>query len=361
MTTGDATIRAAGRLGASARPVGRWLVGNLKEFTADRLGFLARWPAITATWSSARFGPKRILVVNHPDLVEEVLVTQNRQFIKHFALRDGRSARWATGLLTSEGDFWRAQRQARAAGVPPRADRRPRRRDGRVHRADARRLGRRPGPRRPGRHDAADPGDRRQDPLRRRRLGRRRPTPARRWRRLMRSFTAARPARSSAARLACRRRSNLRLAPGGPAARRIIYRDHRRSGARAARTGATCSRCSCTPRTRTSGRRMTDRQLRDEAMTLFMAGHETTANTLAWVWYLLSPHPEVEAKLHAELDAVLGGRRPTLRRPAAPALRRAASSPRPCGSTRPSGSSAARRSSRPRSAATRRRSARPST
>jgi cytochrome P450 len=51
---------------------------------------------------------------------------------------------------------------------------------------------------------------------------------------------------------------------------------------------------------------MTDRQLRDEAMTLFMAGHETTANTLAWTWILLSQNPAAEAKLHAELDAVLG-------------------------------------------------------
>ena len=61
-----------------------------------------------------------------------------------------------------------------------------------------------------------------------------------------------------------------------------------------------------------SGRRMTDQQLRDEAMTLFMAGHETTANTLAWIWYLLSNHPEAEARLHAELDEVLGDRAPTL-------------------------------------------------
>jgi cytochrome P450 len=61
-----------------------------------------------------------------------------------------------------------------------------------------------------------------------------------------------------------------------------------------------------------SGRRMTDQQLRDEAMTLFMAGHETTANTLAWAWYLLSNHPESEAALHAELDAVLGDRPPTM-------------------------------------------------
>ena len=51
------------------------------------------------------------------------------------------------------------------------------------------------------------------------------------------------------------------------------------------------------------GRQMTDRQLRDEAMTLFLAGHETTANALAWTWYLLSQNPEVEAKLHASLPA----------------------------------------------------------
>ena len=56
---------------------------------------------------------------------------------------------------------------------------------------------------------------------------------------------------------------------------------------------------------------MTDLQLRDEAMTLFLAGHETTANALTWTWYLLSQHPEVEARLHAEVDAALGGRLPT--------------------------------------------------
>ncbi|MEP6690128.1 MAG: cytochrome P450 [Gemmatimonadaceae bacterium] len=55
--------------------------------------------------------------------------------------------------------------------------------------------------------------------------------------------------------------------------------------------------------------RMTDVQLRDEAMTIFLAGHETTANALTWTWYLLSRHPEAEARLHAEVDA-LGGRPP---------------------------------------------------
>jgi cytochrome P450 len=56
---------------------------------------------------------------------------------------------------------------------------------------------------------------------------------------------------------------------------------------------------------------MTGRQVRDEAMTLLLAGHETTANTLAWAWYLLARNPEAEARLHEELDLVLGGRPPT--------------------------------------------------
>jgi cytochrome P450 len=61
-----------------------------------------------------------------------------------------------------------------------------------------------------------------------------------------------------------------------------------------------------------SGRGMTDKQVRDEALTILLAGHETTANALTWTWYLLSQNPDAEAKLHAELDRVLAGRLPTL-------------------------------------------------
>lgn len=60
------------------------------------------------------------------------------------------------------------------------------------------------------------------------------------------------------------------------------------------------------------GTQMNDTQLRDEVMTLFLAGHETTALTLSWSWYLLAMHPEVERKFHAELDEVLGGRAPSV-------------------------------------------------
>jgi cytochrome P450 len=56
---------------------------------------------------------------------------------------------------------------------------------------------------------------------------------------------------------------------------------------------------------------MTDQQVRDQMVTILIAGHDTTAAALTWTWYLLSEHPEVEARLHEELDDVLGNRLPT--------------------------------------------------
>src|SRR6185436_19363266 len=60
------------------------------------------------------------------------------------------------------------------------------------------------------------------------------------------------------------------------------------------------------------GTQMSHSQLRDEVMTLFLAGHETTALALSWSWYLLATHPDVEQKFHAELNEVLGGRSPNV-------------------------------------------------
>ncbi|MEZ4672350.1 MAG: cytochrome P450 [Anaerolineae bacterium] len=60
------------------------------------------------------------------------------------------------------------------------------------------------------------------------------------------------------------------------------------------------------------GSGMTDKQLRDELMTIFLAGHETTAMNLTWTWYLLSQHPQVVARLKEEVDTVLGERPATM-------------------------------------------------
>lgn len=60
-----------------------------------------------------------------------------------------------------------------------------------------------------------------------------------------------------------------------------------------------------------TGAQMDDKALRDEVITMLIAGHETTATTLTWIWGLLATHPEVAARLYAEVDAVLGDRAPT--------------------------------------------------
>ena len=90
----------------------------------------------------------------------------------------------------------------------------------------------------------------------------------------------------------------------------IIYRlieDRRRSGQD---RGDLLSMLLLAQDSEGDGGQMTDLQLRDELMTIFLAGHETTANALTWTWYLLSQNPEVETKLHEEIDEVLAGRLP---------------------------------------------------
>ena len=71
-----------------------------------------------------------------------------------------------------------------------------------------------------------------------------------------------------------------------------------------------CSRCWYAPR-REDGSPLSPRQIHDEALTLLLAGHETTALALSWTWYLLAQHPDVDATMQAELQTVLGGRLPT--------------------------------------------------
>src|SRR5262249_18299132 len=60
------------------------------------------------------------------------------------------------------------------------------------------------------------------------------------------------------------------------------------------------------------GTRMNDRQLRDETITLFLAGHETTASTVSWTWWLMAQNPAGEKRFHEERDGVLGGRAPAM-------------------------------------------------
>ena len=124
---------------------GRRSTGSLatsRSSAATSWGSLTRWAREYGDLVSARFGPRQIVFANHPDLVEEVLVNQNRKFIKHYRLRQTKRT-LGQGLLTSEGEFWRSQRKLaqpafhrdRIAALRPA--------HGGLHRAHARLLGRR--------------------------------------------------------------------------------------------------------------------------------------------------------------------------------------------------------------------------
>jgi cytochrome P450 len=93
-----------------------------------------------------------------------------------------------------------------------------------------------------------------------------------------------------------------------------IYRliaERRRERARGEERGDLLSMMLAAQDAEGDGGSMTDEQLRDEAMTLFLAGHETTSNALTWTWYLLSQNHAAEERLHDEIDRVLGQRRAT--------------------------------------------------
>jgi len=306
-----ATPSRTRRLAEVPGPKGRWLGGNLRDFSADRLGFLDRCFRDFGDVVPIRFAHRRLVIFNHPDMVEEILVTRNRQFIKHFALRMAKPT-LGNGLLTSEGDFWRRQRRlsqpafhreriaAHGAVMVEYAERMMRSWGGGQSRDiqdemmrltleivaktlfDADVSG-----------DAADASAAMEA--------------------ILHSFTAR---VGKLVRLPdfVPTPSNLRFNKAKKRLDRIIYDIIANRRASGEDRGDLLSMLlhATDLDTEAGGPGMTDEQLRDEAMTLFMAGHETTANTLAWAWLLLSRHPEAEAKLHAELDAVLGGRPPTV-------------------------------------------------
>jgi len=290
-------------------PHRRWITGNLPEFRKDRLGFLTACAREYGDCVSIRLGPREMMVVNHPDLVEDVLVAQNRQFIKHFALRSAKPT-LGRGLLTSEGDFWRKQRRLsqpafhreRIAGhAATMVEQTERMLDGW---ADG---------------QARDA----QEDMMRLTLGIVAKT-------LFDADVSSDVADASAAMDTVLRTFTDRVSrliklpefvptPSNLRSRRArarldailfaIIASRRASGED--RGDLLSMLLHAQDDEEGGGGGMSDAQLRDEAMTLFMAGHETTANTLAWAFYLLALHPEAERVLHEEVDSVLDGGPPT--------------------------------------------------
>ena len=91
-------------------PKGRFFGGNLEELRRDPLGLYTRCAREFGDFTTMRFGLRRVYLINHPDLIEQVLVGNARNFIKHYALKMNRLL-LGDGLLTSEGDFWLRQRR----------------------------------------------------------------------------------------------------------------------------------------------------------------------------------------------------------------------------------------------------------
>jgi cytochrome P450 len=287
-------------------PPQQWLFGNLREFGRDRLETLSRWAREYGDLVWARFGPRVVLFLNHPDLVEEVLVNQNRKFIKHYRLRDA-TRTLGQGLLISEGEFWRGQRKLaqpafhreRIAAYGILMVQLTERMlstwaDGQVRDAQddmmrltleivAKTL-----------FDAEIGGDS--------------ADVSAAMDTLMQAFVVRTASLLSLPHW-LPTPMNIRVERAIRRLERILHAviaERRKSGEDRGDLLSMLLRAQ----DEESGRRMTDTQLRDEVMTLFMAGHETTANTLAWTWFLLSQHPEAEARLNEELETVLAGKPP---------------------------------------------------
>ncbi|MDQ6885661.1 MAG: cytochrome P450 [Gemmatimonadota bacterium] len=281
---------------------------NLAAFTRDRLGFFTRLAREHGDIARIRIGPQQLVLLSHPDHIRDVLITFNRNFVKGRGVE--RSKRLlGNGLLTSEGEFHLRQRRLAQPAFH-------RERISAYGDVMARYAAR-----------AADS-----------------------WRD---GQTLNIPTVSAQLTLAIAAKTlfdtnledeareigealgtviglfNIALLPFSEVMDRLplpwtlrfnrararldetIYRLIARRHESGEDHGDLLSMLMMARDTEQDGGRMSDEQLRDEAMTLLLAGHETTAVALAWSWYLLAQNPDVEATMLAEVDAVLGTRLPT--------------------------------------------------
>jgi cytochrome P450 len=289
-------------------PKGHWLVGSLPEFRRDLLGFFVACAREFGDVVPIRVAGRKLVLLSHPDLIEEVLTVRARQTTKTALLQMLRPV-LGDGLLLSEGDTWLRQRRL----MQPAFHRQRIAAYGDVMAAYAER----------GMADWKD--------------GETRDVHAD-----MMAITQAIVAKTlfdadvsdtawdvgqavhvlmedfSKRRLSLFRVPRFVPTPARRRSRRAVARlDEIVYGIIAARRASGEDRGDLlslllAAQDADDGSRMNDRQVRDEIMTLFLAGHETTAVALSWAWYLLAQHPEAEAALMDELRSVLGGRLPTV-------------------------------------------------
>jgi cytochrome P450 len=299
---------SAGPKGWPPGPKGVPFFGNLLDFRRDILGFYERWTHDYGEIVGLRFGAFPSVLISNSDYAEQVLVKNHRNFIKFPLFFRHVQAIFGQGLLTSEGEFWHRQRRLAAPAFHLQ----------RVHGYGAAMV---------------------QDTERM--LADWRPGELRDAHTDMMALTLRVAAKTLfnaevdehvaeigeafdtiVEEIVSRTRRPIRIPdvipiPGNVrylrSVRRIdrlvnaIIKQRRRDG------GDHGDLLSMLMMARDDdGQPMSDRQLRDEVITLLIAGHETTALALSWTWYLLSQNPDVDAKLAAELREVLGGRVPTV-------------------------------------------------
>ena len=296
----------AATIQAPPGPYARPIVGLLPEFRHNPIRFLERMAAVYGELVQVRMGPQDIYLLNHPDYIRDLLVTHNDRFVKSRILQRAKTL-IGEGLLTSEGKFHLRQRRLSQPAFH---------RDRLVGyssvmadlASDAR--------------DHIQPGEINMD------RDMMRLTLAIVAKTLFNADVKADAGAIARALTDVVESFDIMMLPFSEYLERIPFLPFSRKLINARRTLDAIIYRFITER-RESGRdegdllsmllmaqdeddgsTMTDQQVRDEALTLFLAGHETTANALTWTWYLLSQHPEVEARMHAEIDGVLEDRLP---------------------------------------------------
>ena len=289
------------RTGLPPGPKGTLIGGNIHQFRACLLDFLLETARDYGPLTSFRIGPRRVFLASAPDLIEQVLITDAKHYIKHFGVL-------GNGLVTSEGEYWHRQRKliqpvflkARVQSYAPIMGELTERMldswtSGKTvlindefgtltSRIALKTL-----------FDLNHDGDRERfnETLRlsfdlmSARLRRIFKLPL--WMPTLETLCLKRSISELERKVggfiaAARARQDM----GDDLLSRLMLAQHE------------------------DGTRMSDRQLRDEVMTLYLAGHETTSLTLSWTWYLLAQHQRVEEKLVSEWQQVLGGRTPTV-------------------------------------------------
>ena len=289
-------------------PKARYPLEFLVRFGNDRIGFLEEMASFGDV-SHIAFNNTHMYLLNHPDMIRDLLVTNHRMFSKSRALKVAQRL-LGQGLLTSEGDYHLRQRRL----VQPA-----------FHRQ---RMG---GYAEVMANYAARTADRWQDGAQVNMAQEMmRLTLAIVGKTLFDADVEDEAPQIGEALTESLHAVNRLLLPGGPTMEKLPLPANRR--AEEARQVLNDAVYRIIQERRASGHdrgdllsmlleardddhdggQMTDEQVRDEAMTLFLAGHETTANALIWTWYLLAQNPAEERRLHAELDQQLAGRLPTI-------------------------------------------------